>query len=197
LDASITGAIAGLRAMRGDFEEARQLQAKARALHEELGQRFRIAARSLVAADIEVLAGRPDEATAILRWAYDELQEMGITSVMSTMAAFLADALASEGDDIEALRYSQLSHEHAAAEDIVTQVMWRVARAKAAREPHLAEQAVQLAARTDYPDLKARAFLAVWQVTADDESRRRAVTEYERKGNVAAVARLAAQALPS
>jgi class 3 adenylate cyclase/tetratricopeptide (TPR) repeat protein len=197
LNASITGAIAGLTAMRGDFEEARNLQAAARALHEELGQRFRIAARSFVGADIETLAGRPHEATTILRWAFDELQDMGILSVMSTMAAFLADSLASEGDDSEALRYSQLSREHAAAEDIVTQAMWRLARAKAAREPDLAREAVRLVEATDYPDLKARALLATWQVAGDSDARQRAVAEYDRKGNVAAIARLAAQALPS
>ena len=46
LSASVTGAIAGLRAMRGDLEQARRLQAKARALDEQFGQRFRIAARA-------------------------------------------------------------------------------------------------------------------------------------------------------
>jgi hypothetical protein len=122
---------------------------------------------------------------------------MGIASVGSTMAAFLADALASEGEDAEALHYAQLSRDDAAAEDVATQVMWRVARAKAAQEPDLARQAVRLAEQTDFPDLKARAFLGLWQVTGDDVARARAVTEYERKGNVAAVARLAARALPS
>ena len=102
-----------------------------------------------------------------------------------------------EGDDAEALYYAQLSRDDAAAEDVVTQVMWRLARAKAAHEPDLARQAVQLAEQTDCPDLKARAFLGLWEVTGDEAARGRAVAEYERKGNVAAVARLAARALPS
>ena len=195
LKASITGAIAGLQAMRGDFEEARRLQADARALYEELGQRFRIALWSLVAAEIETLAGRPEEAAAILRWAFDELNDMGWTSVMSTMAAFLADALAP--DSKEALRYSRLSEELAADEDVVTQVMWRVARARAAADEDLAIQAVRLAEPTDYPDLKARAYLAFAQAAEDPSFRRRAVAEYERKGNVAAMARLVAPELPS
>ena len=197
LSASITGSTAGLTAMRGDLEQARLLQAKARALDEQFGQRLRIAARAFVSADIEALAGRPQESIAILRWAFGELQEMGITSVRSTMAAYLADALASEGEDAEALHYAQLSRDDAAAEDVATQVMWRLARAKAAQEPDLARQAVQLAEQTDFPDLKARAFLGVWLVAGDSAARARAVAEYERKGNVAAVARLAAQALPS
>ncbi len=90
-----------------------------------------------------------------------------------------------------------MSRDHVAEEDVATQVMWRLARAKAAHEPDLARQAVQLAEQTDSPDLKARALLGLWQVTGDSEARARAVAEYERKGNVAAVARLAARALPS
>ena len=181
--------------MRGDIDEARRLKADARALYEELGQRFRIALWSLVAADIETLAGRPEEATAILRWAFDELDDMGWTSVMSTMAAFLADALLPEND--EALRYSRLSEELAAEEDVVTQVMWRVARARASGDEDLAMQAVRLAEPTDSPDLKARAYLAVAQVAGDPTFRRRAVAEFERKGNTAAIARLVAPELPS
>ena len=185
LRASVTGSIAGLRAMKQDFEEARRLQVAARALYEALGQRFRLAARSLIAADIEALAGRPDEARSILRWAFGELQEMGITTVMSTLAAFLADALAAEGSLEDALHYSKISEQHAAGLDVATQVMWRVARANALGDVGLARDAVALADPTDYPDVKARALLAAGDAVA-------AAREYERKGNLAAVARIAA-----
>jgi class 3 adenylate cyclase/tetratricopeptide (TPR) repeat protein len=185
LRASVTGSIAGLRAMQGEFEEAGRLQEGARALHEELGQRYRIATRSLIAAEIELLAGRPNEAIAIFRWALGELQEMGATSVMSTVAAFLADALADEGSIDDAIRYSQLSERHAAGLDIATQVMWRVARANATEALELAQAAVELAEPTDYTHIKARALLAVGD-------RDGAAREYERKGNIAAAARIAA-----
>lgn len=105
---------------------------------------------------------------------------------MSTVAAFLADALADEGNDVEAMRYSRLSAERAADEDVVTQVMWRVARAKAAADPEFAREAVRLAVPTDYPDLKARALLAAGDIEA-------AVAQYSAKGNVAAVTRLLAE----
>jgi tetratricopeptide (TPR) repeat protein len=189
LKASVTGSIAGLLAMKGDFEEARRLQRVARILYEEQGQRFRIAARSLITAEIEALAGHSSEATAILRWAFAELQEMGITSPMSTVAAFLAEALAAEGLVEEAVHFSRVSEQHAAHVDIATQVMWRVARANALGDLPLARQAVELAAPTDYPDLKARGLLAVGDVNA-------AAREYERKGNMAAVAHLAAASRP-
>jgi class 3 adenylate cyclase/tetratricopeptide (TPR) repeat protein len=185
LRASVTGSIAGLRAMQGEFEEARRLQGSARALAEELGHRFRIAARSLIAAEIESLAGRPREATAILRWAFEELREMGASSVMSTVAAYLADALAVEGSIDDAIRYSEVSEQHAAALDIATQVMWRVARANATSNLTLAREAVELAEPTDFTDIKARALLAV----GDSEG---AAREYERKGNLAGIRRISA-----
>jgi hypothetical protein len=185
LRASVTGSIAGLRAMQCEFEEARRLQRAARALAEELGHRFRIAARSLIAAEIESLAGRPREATAILRWAFEELREMGASSVMSTVAAYLADALAVEGSIDDAIRHSAVSERHAADLDVATQVMWRVARANATRDLTLAWEAVELAEPTDFTDIKARALLAV----GDSEG---AAREYERKGNLAGIRRIAA-----
>jgi class 3 adenylate cyclase/tetratricopeptide (TPR) repeat protein len=186
LKASLTSLLAGLRAMQGEFAEARQLQVNARALFEELGERFRVAnIRALVAAEIESLAGRPLEAVAILRWAHDELNKMGATSVMSTIAAFLADALATEGSYEEAIRYAEISKAHAAGADVVIQVLWRVARAKAGGDSDLARQAVELARPTDYPDLKARALLAVGDLDG-------AAREYRRKGNTAALTHITA-----
>ena len=72
-----------------------------------------------------------------------------------------------------------------ASDDIVTQVMWRVARARADGDSRLAEEANRLAQTTDYPDLKARALIALGEM---GEARR----IYRAKGNVAAVERLLA-----
>jgi class 3 adenylate cyclase/tetratricopeptide (TPR) repeat protein len=205
LGASVTGILAGLRAMRGEFDEARRLQKRAREIHEELGQRFRVAARSLVAAEIELLAGRPSEAVAILRWAYETLLEMGATSVMSTTAAFLADALCFDGKLEEAEDLSRISEANAAGVDVVTQVLWRTARARAVA-PQSEETAVELAREalargqtTDYPDLEARALASLAEVLGPgDEASRlldEARTVHERKGNIAAAARLSANLL--
>ena len=139
----------------------------------------------MIAADIEALAGRPREATAILRWALDELHDMGITSVTSTMTAFLADALAAEGSIDDAVRYSRVSEKHATEVDVATQVMWRVARARATGDPNLADEAVRLAAPTDYLDVKARALAAAGDLDG-------ARSAYEAKGNLAALKRLLA-----
>jgi hypothetical protein len=176
--------------MQGEFDEARRLWGEARSNYDDLGLRLRRAARSLIPAEIEFLAGNPDEAVAILLWAYEGLREMGTTPLMSTVAAFLADASAAAGQRDEAIRYAKISAEHAAAEDIVTQVMWRVALARATNASALAAEAARLAAPTDYPDLKARALVALGEVS---EARR----IYEAKGNIAAVERLSAYARSS
>jgi class 3 adenylate cyclase len=186
--AAITSLTAGLRAMQGEFVQARQLQNDARALYEELGQRQRVATvPALIAAEIESLAGRPSEAARILRWAFDEVSAMGFTSVLSTIAGFLADALAAEGSYDEATHYSKISESNAADADVASQVMWRVARAKASGSPDLAREAVELAEPTDYPDLKAHALIAAGEI---GEARR----IYEAKGNVTAVERLSSYA---
>jgi class 3 adenylate cyclase/tetratricopeptide (TPR) repeat protein len=186
LRASVTSALAGLRAMQGDFDEARRLQEEAREIWQELGHRFRIAMRSLIAADIELLADRPRESTAVLRWAYEELSSMGAQSVLPPISGFLADALCEEGQFEEAERFATIAKEGATPVDVVAQVMWRVALARATGDTTLAQEAVALAAGTDSPDLKARAYAAA----GDFENARLA---HESKGNIAAARRLLAR----
>jgi tetratricopeptide (TPR) repeat protein len=201
LEASVTGVLGGLSAMLGDIDRARALQARARAIYEELGLLFRLAfTSSLLSADIEQFAGQPGEVVAILRRAYSDVQRMGAMSATATMAAFLADALSQDGKHEEADEAARLSEQHAPASDIVTQVLWRTARARALAEPEsaeaerLARHAAALARDTDYPDLKARAFTCLAQVLGPGDEQSSLFAEaravWEQKGNVAAVARL-------
>ena len=201
LEASVTGILGGLNAMLGDFDRARSLQARARAIYEDLGLRFRLAVvSSLLSADIEQLAGRPGEAVSILRHAYESVHQMGATSSTATMAAFLADALSLDGKHEEADKAARYSEEHAPASDLVTQVLWRMARARALAEQEnvaaeeLARHAVALARDTDYPELKARALTCLAQVVGPGDEQTSLLAgareAWKRKGNVAAVARL-------
>lgn len=185
LKAGLQCTMAALRAMECDFDEARRLWDQARAVYEELGLRARRAGVSLVAAEIELLEGDPEEAVSILRWGCHTLSELGMLSLRSTIAAFLADALYTTGAMAEARSFADEAARDGAPDDVVTQVMWRVARSKADRDSRLAEEANRLAQTTDYPDLKARALIALGEVA---EARR----IYEAKGNVAAVERLLA-----
>ena len=187
LEASITSTLAGLTAMRGEFDEARRLQERARGIYETLGMRLRIGVRSLIAAEIELLAGRPEEAVIILRWGIDSLTKMGVTSATSTLSAFLADALVSAGSLDEAVECADSAREASSETDVVNQVIWRVAKARATGDARVAGEAVRRAAKTDSPDLKARAFVAAGELE-------QARLLYQAKGNLAAIERLSAYA---
>jgi class 3 adenylate cyclase/tetratricopeptide (TPR) repeat protein len=196
-EASMLTALAGLYAMQCEFERARALLTHGFELYEELGLRPRRAIRRLVEASIEQLAGNPDGAVAALQTSYDEFTEMGDQGGRATLAAFLADALSTSSRYDEAQRYSELAEELSASDDLVTQVLWRCARAKAfahqgesEQANRLAAEAVELAAPTDFLDLQATAFLTAGEVTCDAAFVERARERYEQKGNVAAASRL-------
>jgi predicted ATPase/class 3 adenylate cyclase len=200
LEAAIGSTLAALHAMRGDFDQARELWAAADRLYESLHLRFRRAARSYIPASIETLAGDYDAAERELRRGYETLEQMGEKSLRTTIAAFLAEALYKQGRDDEAERLTEVSEELAAADDLVTRVMWRSVRAKILarrgeieKAEELGREAVQLADSTDFPELKALTALDLAEVLdaagkADEalELAARAREIYERKGNVVA-----------
>jgi len=191
--------------MRGDFAEARELWTAARNLYEELGLNFRRAARSVIAAQIETLAGDDAAAEAELRWAYDTLERMGEKGARASIAAFLAECIYEQGRDDEAAGFTEITEELAADDDLEPQVLWRSVRAKVLAKrgrleqaEELAREAAELVEDTDFPDLQALAFLSLAEVLEatggtqeGDQLRRRALETYERKGNVVAARRMA------
>jgi tetratricopeptide (TPR) repeat protein len=155
------------------------------------------AIRAIDASTIELLAGDAAAAEHELRTGYRMLEEIGDVHVRPTIAAYLAAALAYEGRFADADEFARFAESHAWEDDIVTQVMWRVARAlvrAAAEDPaeaeRLAREAVALAAPTDFLDLQATALLAIARVlrAAGSPEAASAAAEaqavYERKGNV-------------
>jgi len=183
LEAALRSTLGGLYAMRGDFDRARALWARSRQLYEELGLQHRRAARSLIPATIELLAGDAAAAEHELRIGYDTLAAMGETYVRATLAAFLAAILAELGRNDEALALSRESEENSSDDDVVAQVVWRGARARALGEAALARDAVERALATDFLDLRAGALLDLAVVSGDADAAARAVEEYLRKGN--------------
>jgi hypothetical protein len=114
-----------------------------------------------------------------------------------TFAAILARALEMQGRDDEALELAAVSRDNAGVEDLTTQVQWRGPRARVlarrgerAEAEQLAREAVELAARTDFLSLHADALVDLAVVANDENAAREARVLYERKGNVAALARL-------
>jgi class 3 adenylate cyclase len=156
--------LAALRAMQGEFSEARALIREGNAVLAELGRMQ--SAVSHPEALVEMLAGEPAEAEARLRAGYERLEQMGEKSILSTTAALLARAIYAQGRYPEAAAFCAESENTAAAEDLSAQVTWRGVRAKIlAIDGHtdeaenLAREAVQLAAQTDMLNRRADALL--------------------------------------
>ena len=204
LTASILSSLAVLLAMRGEFGEARAQWARAQAFWDELGMAHHRAIRAIDASTIELLAGDAEAAERELRTGYDMLVEIGDVHLRPTLAAYLAAVLVEEGslEDAEAL--ASYAESHSWEDDIVTQAMWRVAKAQiqaavgqSAEAELLAREAVALAAPTDFPDLQATTLLALGRVLqrAGSPEAPNAAAEaravYERKGNVVGAERAA------
>ena len=79
----VLGALAHLEAMRGEFDRARELSARARSTLEELGNSVLAAATSLEAGAVELLAGNPAEAERLIRRDVAELERMGAAYLLS------------------------------------------------------------------------------------------------------------------
>jgi class 3 adenylate cyclase/tetratricopeptide (TPR) repeat protein len=203
LEASIGSTLAGLHAMRGDFDEARGLWTEAGKLYEALGLMFRRAARSHIPAAIEMLAGDYEAAERELCWGYETLERMAGESARGTIAAFLAEAVYQQGRYDEARRFTDVTEQLVADDDVVPQVVWRSVRAKVfARSgdlegaEELAREATGLVEHTDFPDLQASTSLDLAEVLASagkaDEAGQmigRAKELFTRKGNVVAAER--------
>jgi len=197
LTASILSSLAVLLAMRGEFEDARAQWARAQAFWDAVGMAYHRALRAIDASTIELLAGDAEAAERELRTGYDMLAEIGDIHVRPTLAAYLAAVLVEAGNLVDAEAMASYAESHSLEDDIVTQVMWRVARAQiqahgdeAAEADRLAREAVELAEPTDFLDLQATALLALARVlqaagSPDAAGVAAAAREvYERKGNI-------------
>jgi class 3 adenylate cyclase/tetratricopeptide (TPR) repeat protein len=199
--------IANLRAMRGEFDEARRLIAEATSLYTELGLPFRVSVRALVSGPVELLAGDPASAEAILRSACDVLRAHGETGVFATLAGYHAEALYRLGRYDDAERATRESQEAATIADADAQARWRNVRAKIAARRGDVDLALQLNAeaaeyleRSDYLDLRGDVLLARAEVLAlagrfeeAAENITEAVRMYRQKGNIVSAERAQAE----
>jgi len=186
VSASALRALAALKAMAGEFEEARWLLGRFAAIVEDLGLRVTAASAAETYGEMELLAGDAASAEARLRPAYAQLAEMGETSTSANLAALLAQALHLQGRDVEAVAVSDVTP---AEDDVSAVVHLYTARARALgavgrREEAelLARDAVDHARKTDFLVMHGEALTALAEVL-------------EGKGDITAARALLAEAL--
>jgi tetratricopeptide (TPR) repeat protein len=155
VEAGMLGMLAGLYAMRGRFEDAREFFARGIVILEELGIKLRMATRRTISGEIELLADDPAAAERELRWGYERLLEMGERGDLPAIAAQLAEALYRQRRFDEAERFTAIS-ENAFAGAGSAGVRSRAVRAKLLasrgefeRAEVLAREAVALAENDD------------------------------------------------
>jgi tetratricopeptide (TPR) repeat protein len=202
-EANVSSSLAGLKAMRGEFDEARACAAVARGVYSDLGLRFATAGLAQIAGSIESLAGDGEAAEREYRQGYEILAEVGARALL---AAELARVLTLQERFAEAEEYVAVA-EQASGGDVAPQIIWRGTKARIlalkgedGEAVELATRAVALAKETDALTLIADAELACSEVlrmagrdAEAHEAAERAVDGYVRKGHT--VGERAAEAL--
>ncbi|HEU0303815.1 MAG TPA: adenylate/guanylate cyclase domain-containing protein [Gaiellaceae bacterium] len=206
-EAVATNGLAYLNAMAGRFAEARELSARSREILEDLGLTLMLPTLDAWAGQVEMLAGDAAAAERLWRRAYQALEGLGEKGNLSTVAAFLAEAVYVQGRDDEAAELTGISESLMSRDDVTSYISWRSVRAKVAarrgegdRGEALAREAVSAASESDWPHVRGGACEALAEVlaaTGREKDARKAVKQalalYDAKGSVAAADRLRAR----
>jgi ATP/maltotriose-dependent transcriptional regulator MalT len=189
---------AQLEAMRGNFDEARALYARARAVLTEVGGSVLGASTALDSSTVEMLAGDHAAAERDLRRDAELLEAMGERYLLSTMEGVRAQALIALGRHDEAADACARAEAAAAEDDIESQVLVRNVRAelhlhagRAAEAAAAVEQADALLRGAEAPTIaadlavvRARVAAAGGDLDAAGRELSRAARLYRDKGNV-------------
>jgi ATP/maltotriose-dependent transcriptional regulator MalT len=200
--------LAQLRAMNGEFDQARVLYRRGRGLLRELGHGLNAASTGVDILLVELLAGDLDAAVREVMPDYEFLVRAGETYYMSTIAALLSRVLRDQGRDVEALVYSRTAEDATAADDTESQALWRSIRApmiaragNLAEAESLARSAVELSKKSDAPQMQADTLSELAAVLALAERPKEArqaidtaIAIYQAKGDVVSAARATAWA---
>lgn len=191
---------AGLEALAGRFDEARDRLAGAETALRELGETYSVAnATGRVLARIELLARDYPAAERVLRESCETLERIGDFAAFATAAAQLADSLYAQDRLGEAARWARQAETHAPQDDSNAQFSSRSVQAKlAAREGDIASAeslsigALRIVEQTDaltehgYVLLDLAEVLRLGQRPLEGARRvEEALSLFERKGNTA------------
>ncbi|MFN2489691.1 MAG: AAA family ATPase [Actinomycetota bacterium] len=192
--------MAGLQAMRGDFDEARKLMTEGKSILGHLGLVTSLAGNAQICGSVEMLAGDPAGAERELRAGLDVFDRAGDVANAGSLAAQLADALFTQGRHEQAEHFCRIA-ESSLGEDGVA--AWGLTRARllasvgrADEADRMAHRAVAATATGDnlnaHGDVLVR-LAEVFSLTGQDDQRRAALQEaaglYEQKGNTVAARR--------
>jgi class 3 adenylate cyclase len=194
---SILLATGVVRAMTGDFAGARLDAEQGKRMVRELDLPLALGEAAQFSGVIELIVGDAVRAESEFRFSCDVLEEMGERSLQSTSAGFLAEALCSQGRFADALEQTHLAERYGDEDDLATQELWRVSRARClARNDQLqdaqklAHEAVALIAESDFLNMRADALVGQAEVltlagkTNEAETALASAIElYEEKGN--------------
>jgi predicted ATPase/class 3 adenylate cyclase len=163
--------LAGLYAMTGRFDTARELLQLAYRTLEDLGYVTLSSSFTQFEGYVEILAGDLTRAEQRLALGLERLEEMGEKAFVSSSAALLAEVLYRQGRQEDAARFVDRSKETAAPDDLAAQITWRMVQAKILTTTGhledaetLARHAVALAAETDWSTYHAAACAALGEV---------------------------------
>jgi len=161
-DVGVLGTLALLRAMQGEFERGRQIIARGRELMETLGHTNPLIATMCWRGELELVAGEPATAEAVLTEARQRATVSGMRESGAIIAELLARALLRQGRDTEAEGLIDGARAGAPPDSLPAQARWRSTLAAVHAARGHAEDAVALAAdahrllrRTDLLPLRA------------------------------------------
>jgi len=146
MEAFELGAQAIEAARRGRIPAARRLLAESEAISEDRGLYFFVVAASSNRAYVDFLAGDSAARELALREGYEQLSALGERGWLSTIAAYLADALVDLGRVDEAEAMCAVAEEAGAEDDMVTQVGVRLVHGRLAAARGTMDEALTFAA---------------------------------------------------
>ena len=185
-----------LHLLQGRFDEARELNAKARAGFEDIGNRHQAMALHQTEGEVEYFAGSAAEGARLIREAYDGLTATGDRAFASTVAAVLGDVLLDLRNDNEAWEFGRIARETSSSDDVISQTGGRAVQARVLSRrgdqrgaEALAREAVAIIGQTDYLGEHALALVHLAHVLQESgktteaiASAREAIELYDRKG---------------
>jgi class 3 adenylate cyclase/tetratricopeptide (TPR) repeat protein len=172
-EAFVRCSLARLRAMQGDFEEARELIAHARAIRDELGPNIIVPLTSLHLSRVETLAGDPEAAERELRRDFDKLFAMGDKYLLPLVAAILAWSVYQQNRLEEAAELLATAEQLADEDDVETQAVWRQIKARLlaqdgdfAGSERVAQEALKVLRGIDAPNLQGDSLFTLGEILA-------------------------------